>query len=83
MLGAEGFDPAKDIEAITVNRWPHGYASYVNQLSGASYDDDELPYVVGRKRFGRIVIANSDAGGMPLVQVAIDQAHRACEELKG
>ncbi len=26
-LGAGGFDPAlRDIEAITVNRWPHGYA---------------------------------------------------------
>src|SRR6516162_235026 len=26
MLGAGGFDPAHDITAITVNRWPHGYA---------------------------------------------------------
>ena len=26
MLSAGGFDPARDIEAITVNRWSHGYA---------------------------------------------------------
>src|SRR5262249_4080129 len=26
MLGGAGFDPARDIEAITVNRWAHGYA---------------------------------------------------------
>ncbi|NIM52527.1 MAG: NAD(P)/FAD-dependent oxidoreductase, partial [Gemmatimonadales bacterium] len=26
MLAGGGFDPARDIEAITVNRWPHGYA---------------------------------------------------------
>ena len=25
-LEGGGFDPARDIEAITVNRWPHGYA---------------------------------------------------------
>ena len=26
MLGGTGFDPARDIEGITVNRWAHGYA---------------------------------------------------------
>ena len=26
MLADGGFDPARDIKAITVNRWPHGYA---------------------------------------------------------
>ena len=32
MLGAGGFDPARDIRAITVNRWPHGYAYQYNSL---------------------------------------------------
>lgn len=27
-----GFDPARDIYAITVNRWPHGYAYTHNSL---------------------------------------------------
>ena len=31
-LGAGGFDPARDIAAITVNRWPHGYAYEYNSL---------------------------------------------------
>ena len=31
-LGGGGFDPARDIEAITVNRWPHGYAPEYNPL---------------------------------------------------
>ncbi len=31
-LSAGGFDPARDIEAITVNRWPHGYAYEYNEL---------------------------------------------------
>jgi spermidine dehydrogenase len=41
-----------------------------------------LPNVVGRQRFGRIAIANSDAGAFPAMQEAIDQAHRAIEDLK-
>jgi spermidine dehydrogenase len=81
MLGSEGFDPALDIEAITVNRWPHGYAWSPNPI-WTDYDDDELPYVVGRQRFGRIAIANSDAGGEAYLHGAIDQAHRALEELE-
>ena len=31
-LGKGGFDPARDITAITVNRWPHGYAPEYNPL---------------------------------------------------
>ena len=83
MLGSAGFDPARDIEGITVNRWPHGYAWFVNPLSSPDYEDDEIPYVVGRQRFGRIAIANSDAGGEAYVDCAIDQAHRAVEDLAG
>ena len=26
LMGHPGFDPARDVEAITFNRWPHGYA---------------------------------------------------------
>ena len=82
MLGSEGFDPALDIEAITVNRWPHGYAWYDLPTESPDYKDDEIPYVLGRKRFGRISIANSDAGGEALASAAIDQAHRAIGELE-
>ena len=32
ILGGGGFDPARDIDAITVNRWPHGYAYEYNPL---------------------------------------------------
>lgn len=81
MLGSAGFDPAVDIQAITVNRWPHGYAWAPNPVFD-NYEDDELPNVVGRQRFGRIAIANSDAGAFPAMQEAIDQAHRAIGDLK-
>ncbi len=80
-LGEGGFDPARDIDAIFVNRWPHGYAGAGNELFDPDWGYDEAPWVVGRKRFGRIAIANSDAAASCLTQAAFDQAHRAVQEL--
>ncbi len=82
MLGGAGFDAARDIMAITVNRWPHGYAYEFNPL----YDDFSVPpdqraNVIGRQRFGRITIANSDSGAAAYTDSAIDQAWRAVNEL--
>jgi spermidine dehydrogenase len=80
-LGEGGFDPARDIEALTVNRWPHGYAAGANSLYDPDWSDEELPWIVGRKRYGRIAIANSDAAAICLSQAAFEQAHRAVSEL--
>ena len=84
MLGGAGFDPARDIAGITVNRWAHGYA-YEHNRADALFDPDwkagEEPWVVGRKRFGQIAIANSDAGASAETDAAIDQAFRAVGEL--
>jgi spermidine dehydrogenase len=82
-LAGGGFDPARDIEAITVNRWPHGYAPENNSLFEAEKPEALRPHVIGRARFGRISIANSDAGGGAYTDVAIEQAHRAIKELLG
>ena len=81
MLSSTGFDPARDVEGITVNRWAHGYAYSPNSLFDPDWTEAEKPWVVGRKPFGRIAIANSDAGASAYTDVAIDQAHRAVEEL--
>lgn len=80
-LGGGGFDPARDISAIFVNRWPHGYAGGANDLYDPDWGYDEAPWVLGRKRFGRIAIANSDAAATSMTQAAFDQAHRAVQEL--
>ena len=80
-LGSAGFDPARDITAITVNRWPHGYAPEHNSLWDPELPETAQPHVIGRARFGRIAIANSDSGGGAYTDVAIDQAHRAIQEL--
>jgi len=78
-----GFDPARDITAITVNRWPHGYAPEYNPLWDPEVPESAMPHVIGRARFGRIAIANSDSGGGAYTDVAIDQGHRAALELLG
>jgi spermidine dehydrogenase len=81
MLSGAGFDPAGDITGITVNRWAHGYAFTPNRLFDPNWKDGEQPWVIGRKPFGKIAIANSDAGASAYSDVAIDQAHRAVQEL--
>jgi len=81
MLGSAGFDPSRDIEAITVNRWAHGYAYGYNPLFDPDWPENEKPWVVGRKPIGQIAIANSDAGARAYSDEAIDQAYRAVGEL--
>jgi len=81
ILGPAGFDSARDITAITVNRWPHGYAYEYNPLFDPDWPEGQEPHVIGRARFGRITIANSDAGAAAYTDSAIDQAYRAVEEL--
>jgi spermidine dehydrogenase len=81
MLGPGGFQSARDIAAITVNRWPHGYAYAADSLF-----DPEIagppPYEIARRRCGSVTIANSDAAWNAYTHAAIDQAWRAVNELK-
>jgi len=80
MLGPGGFDGARDIAAITVNRWPHGYGYVANSLFDPDdYDDRVLK--LARQPFGRVAIANSDAGGDAYAHLAINEAARAVQEL--
>jgi len=82
-LGAGGFDPARDIAAITVNRWPHGYAYEYSSLWDPFWlEGGETPCEVARKTYGRIAIANADAGAYAYTDEAINQAWRAVGELK-
>jgi spermidine dehydrogenase len=81
VLGPGGFQSSRDIAAITVNRWPHGYAYSADSL----FDPDTkgpAPYEIARRRCGRVTIANSDAGWSAYTHEAIDQAWRAVNELK-
>jgi spermidine dehydrogenase len=83
VLVTGSFDPAREITAITVNRWPHGYAYEYNYLFDPEWPAGQSPCEIARKRFGRIAIANSDAGAAAYTDQAMDQAWRAVEELRG
>lgn len=82
IYGSAGFNAAEDILAITVNRWPHGYARDHVDMEDADWNTEPAPNVVGRQRCGNIVIANSDAGADAYTHTAIDQAWRAVNELR-
>lgn len=84
MLEPGGFDPARDIAGITVNRWAHGYSYSYNALFDEmldEWDDPRAPHMIARKPFGRITFANSDSGATALFDAAVDQAYRAVTEL--
>jgi spermidine dehydrogenase len=84
LLGAGGFDAAKDIAGITVNRWAHGYAYYYNAFDDETYEDDNderYPHMIARKPFGPITIANADSAANAMLESAVEQAHRAVHEL--
>ena len=81
MLGEAGFDAARDIAGITVNRWAHGYAYEYDWYSDRALPAGPRPNVLGRKPFGNITIANSDAAARAYTDAAIDEAWRAVSEL--
>ena len=84
LLSEGGFDPARDVAGITVNRWAHGYSDGFNDFGDpwlGGRNDERWPHVRGRKPFGRITIANSDAGGSAMFESAVTQAYRAVTEL--
>jgi spermidine dehydrogenase len=81
MLGPAGFDVQKDVLAITVNRWPHGYSHEYLSLFDPQWAPGEAPHEIASKPFGNITIANSDAGAYAYTHGAIDQAFRAVQEL--
>jgi spermidine dehydrogenase len=81
ILGGAGFDAKPDIEAITVNRWAHGYAYEYDWYSDRDLAAGPRPNVIGRKPFGNITIANSDSAARAYTDAAIDEAWRAVREL--
>jgi spermidine dehydrogenase len=80
MLGPGGFDAGRDVLAITVNRWSHGYSWGTNTLVD-DWDEHEATAALARRPLGRVTIANSDAGWSAYAHVAIDEARRAVAEL--
>jgi spermidine dehydrogenase len=83
LLGPAGFDVERDILAITVNRWPHGYAYEYLELWDPHWPEGEAPHEKARQPFGNITIANADASAKAYTHNAIEEAQRAVSELPG
>jgi len=87
MLGPGGFDSARDIAGITVNRWPHGYSYSVDAESGdvawwpEYWRHEHRPWVDARQRVGNIAFAAIDAASDAMTESAIEEAHRSVHSL--
>jgi len=81
LLGPAGFDVKRDVLAITVNRWPHGYSDDYLHLWTPEWPEGNAPHEIASRPFGNITMANADAGANAYTHVAIDEAYRAVQEL--
>ena len=81
IYGPHGLDVKRDVLAITVNRWPHGYAYWYTDLWDPVFEDGAWPHQIARQPFGTIAIPNADAAADAYTHAAIDQAYRAVAEL--
>jgi spermidine dehydrogenase len=80
ILGPGGFDAQRDIAAITVNRWGHGYAYDMDTL----FDDEaasKRETLLSHQPVGRIHFAGTDAAWMAYAHWAMDSAQRATQEI--
>jgi spermidine dehydrogenase len=80
ILGPGGFDADRDIAAITVNRWGHGYAYEPDSLFDAQESRD---IGASSAKLGRIHFAGTDAAWMAYADRAIDTAHQVAGEIAG
>jgi len=61
MLGGAGFDSARDIEASPSIAGRTAMLLLPIRYFDPDWKEEEKPWVIGRKPFGSIAIANSDA----------------------
>ncbi len=81
MFARTGFDAARDIAGIILNRWGHAYAS---PAPGFYFGKEGKPApgdVLRAAPFGRIAFANVDLSGMPDHKSSILEANRAVGQL--
>jgi spermidine dehydrogenase len=81
MFARSGFDAARDIAGIILNRWGH---AYVSPAPGFYFGKDGKPApgeVLRAAPFGRVAFANTDLSGMPDHRSSIIEADRAVGQL--
>jgi spermidine dehydrogenase len=80
LFGCGGFDPAKDIAGIILNRWGH---AYLDPQPGFYFgrDGKPAPRDIVRKLFGRIAFAHSELMGHQNWSGAVLEGRRAVDQL--
>lgn len=81
MFSASGFDAARDIAGIVLNRWGHAYVSPQPGFFFGSNGNPPPRAILRSAPFGRIAFANTDLSGTPDHRTAIGEAHRAISQL--
>lgn len=86
VLGDAGFDPARDIAGITVNRWSHGYARYYYLPHDDAFwpegKDSSTPADILGRPFGRLAVGTTDRMYHGFADGAIEAAFRGVNVLK-
>lgn len=81
MFARSGFDAARDIAGIILNRWGHAYASPAPGFYFGKDGKAAPGEVLRAAPFGRIAFANVDLSGMPDHKSSIIEAKRAVGQL--
>jgi len=81
VLGPGGFDADRDIAAITVNRWGHGYSYEPQPLFDPPSAERAVAF--SASPLGKIHFAGTDAVWEAYADRAIDSAHRAAAQIAG
>ena len=80
LFAASGFDAARDIRGIILNRWGH---AYVVPEPGFFYDTDQriAPRNIIQRGYGRIAFGHSELEGFQHWGPAADQGRRAMQQV--
>ncbi len=80
MFGGAGFDPARDIAGVVLNRWGH---AYVNAGPGffTNRDGQSSPGDVLRRPLGNLTFAHSELGGAQTAPAAWAEGRRAAQQV--
>ena len=81
MFAGAGFDPARDIAGIILNRWGHAYLSPAPGFFFGKDGDPAPGDVLRAAPFGRIAFANTDLSGVADHRSSIIEADRAVGQL--
>ena len=81
MFARSGFDPARDIAGIILNRWGHAYLSPAPGFFFGKNGKPAAGEVLRAAPFGRIAFANTDLSGVADHRSSIIEADRAVAQL--